>query len=411
MTNPLPRILFVDDDPGIITALQSLVEDEAWDCSFAQSVNQALGIMQEHRFDLVLSDVDMPGRNGFALLNEVKNLYPWTVRIFLTSQARQEAVIQALTDGCAQQIIPKPWFDQELKEIIRSALRQSLQQRKHSPEFQQLINSIPLLPVLPERYSNIRSCIVEGAAIDRLANIISQDVGISSNLMRWANSALFGQRFQVDTLKKAIVILGTDVVESLILSEAISRTIIEHAPKAEDFNPQEFQKHSNATAIVARLLIKTVFSQETEKQDRAFIAGLLHDIGKLAAACYFSQKFSAAVKQAEREQASLASAEMKVFGTTHAELGGFLAEWWALPPFIVNAVQWHHAPNSSPIERDVIDAVHVANLLSYQFESGEVCGTRPAEAFKQSWDKFYLSDEGVEILRVETGQLLQAMSS
>lgn len=410
MNDSHPSILFVDDEQLILDSLKRLVQGEDWNCKFAQSADLALELMKNQRFDLIVSDIIMPEKNGFALLSEVKKLYPWTVRIFLTAFARQETVIQALTDGCTQQIIPKPWIDQELKEIIHSALRQSLQQRKHSPEFQALINSIPLLPPLPSSYSQVRSCIVgDEVDIDKMAALISRDVAMSTTLLHWANSALFGQRFQVGTVKKAIVVLGTNIVESLILSAAIHRAIAAHAPSSDSFDQQGFQHHSMATAIIARQLIKILYSSDTEKQDRAFIAGLLHDIGKFAAASYFSKQFSAAVKKAEQEDSCLTEAEIKIFGVSHTELGSFLAEWWALPPFIVKAVTWHHNPLSTPIERDVVDAVHVANLLSYQFDFGSADHTRRHEVLQECWDKFYLTEEGMEILRVETEQLLQVL--
>ncbi len=412
MSDSLPRVLFVDDESSILDALQRLVEQEDWDCYYAKSADEALAMLEKQRFDLIVSDVIMPEKNGFALLNEVRKHYPWTVRIFLTAFARQETVVQALADGCVQQIIGKPWNDQELKEVIRSALRQYQQQKNRSIEFQAVINSIPLLPALPQSYTQVRSCIsADDVDIDRMAELISQDVGLSSALLRWANSAIFGLRFQVETVKRAIVVLGTDIVESLVLSEAISQAISENLPNVSGFPLNDFQRHSFATAAISRQLIGNLFSSDKEKQDRAFIAGLLHDLGKLAAASFFSQKFAKAISLAKSSACSLSKAEKKILGVTHAELGSFLAEWWALPPLIVNAIHWHHDPAGSPVERDLMDAVHVANLLSHQFGFGSNGDTKPEEATEASWERFFLTEEGIEILKAKTEELVQTMSS
>ena len=411
MNDTLPRILFVDDEASILSALHRLVEDEDWDCHFAQSAKDALAMLKVHPFDLVVSDVIMPEMSGFALFNEVRRLYPGTVRIFLTGFARQETVVAALADGCTQQIIPKPWIDQELKEVLRSALRQSQQQRKHSREFQAMINSIPLLPPLPESYLKVRDCIGEDDLdIDRMAVLIEQDVGLSAALLNWANSALFEQRFLVDTVKKAIVVLGTDLVTGLALAEIINQTVTAHAPKVEGFTPRKFQQHSYATATLSRQLITTLFRTDPQKQDRAFIAGLLHDMGKLAAAAYFPRQYERAVALAKSTNCPLEEAEKGVLGAPHTELGSYLAEWWSLPPFIVNAINCHHHPHNSPIEQDVIEAVHVANLLSYQFGYGFDGDTVPREVVTACWERFYLTDEGVEILQAELESLLQSLS-
>jgi len=411
MHNAVPSILFVDDEENILKSLKRLLNDEDWTCYFATSGKEALELLEQHEIDLILADVVMPEMDGIQLLTEVKRRFPWMIRIFLTGFAKQENVTRALTEGFTQQIIPKPWIDQELKEIIRSALRQSRQQKNRSPEFQAMINSIPLLPPLPESYSQIKGCISgDEVNIEAMAAIISQDVAIASALLHWANSAVFGQRYQVETIKKAIVVLGTDIVENLILSESINRTIASNLPKIKGFDLKEFQRHSIAVAVISRLLVKTLNSSDTEQQDRAFIAGLLHDMGKLAAACFFTEKFAEAIRQAEQDQCYLAEKETEIIGANHAELGSFLAEWWALPPFIVNTIHWHHSPASTPIEKDVVYAVHVANLLSYQFDFGSNGDTRPREVSKPCWERFYLTEEGVEILHVETENILKVLT-
>ncbi len=411
MDNATPKILFVDDEQNILKSLQQLLQDEDWDCHFVSSAREALSFLQTEPVDLVISDVMMPDMDGIQLVSEIRKLYPSIIRMFLTSYAKQENIIEALAEGYSQQIIPKPWLDQELKEIIRSALRQSAQQKKHSPEFQILINSIPLLPSLPKSYSNVRSCIVGNEIdIEKMADYISQDVAISGALLRWANSALFGQRFQVNTIKKAIIVLGTDIVENLVLSESINQTIARNVPEVKGFDFAKFEKHSMATAIIARLLIKSLHCTDLARHDRAFITGLLHDMGKLVAANFFSDQFAQAIALAKKRKCPLIEAEMETYGTQHAELGSFLAEWWALPPFIVNTICWHHQPQSTPVEQDIIFAVHVANLLSYQFHYGSNGDTFPREIAEEYRDKFYLTEETIEILQAETEKTIQAVA-
>ncbi|MCK5913004.1 MAG: hypothetical protein KAG12_03950, partial [Desulfuromusa sp.] len=83
---------------------------------------------------------------------------------------------------------------------------------------------------------------------------------------------------------------------------------------------------------------------------------------------------------------------------------------WALPPFIVNAIRWHHQPQSTPIDKDVIAAAHVANLLSYQFNYGSNGDTCPREISPEFLEKFFITEETNEILRVETEKTIQALA-
>ncbi|MFK5926651.1 MAG: response regulator [Desulfuromusa sp.] len=411
MNNATTKILFVDKEQSILEVLQQLLHDEHWDCHFVSSPQKALEFLQDNSTDLIVSDVLTADQDSIQLFAKIHDLYPALVRMAMMDSAKQDDIVKTLGEGYVQQIIPKPWVDQELKEIIRSAIRQSIQQKKHSLEFQTLINSIPLLPPLPESYSNVRSCVVgDEVDIERMADYISQDVAISTALLHWANSALFGQRFQVDTIKKAIIVLGTDIVENLILSEAVNRTLAGKLPDIKGFDFGKFKKHSMATAVLSRLLIKSLFPTDFIQHDRAFVAGLLHDMGKLVAASYFPAQFEKAIALAIKRRCPLTETEMEIYGTQHAELGSFLAEWWALPPFIVNAICWHHHPHSTPMDQDVIAATHVANLLSYKFNygaNGDTCLRGIPDEYRE---KFYLTEEAYEIFRAETEKTIQALA-
>ena len=258
----------------------------------------------------------------------------------------------------------------------------------------------------------MRSCVVgDEVNIEKMAEFISQDVSLTGTLLRWANSALFGQRFQVDTIKKAIIVLGTDIVESLVLSESVNRAIMVKPPQIKGFDLTEFKKHSMATATLSRLLIKSLHCTDANLQDRAFIAGLLHDVGKLVAASFLTEKFSAALELARAQNCPLAEAEQKIYRSDHSEIGGYLAEWWALPHFIVCAIAGHHQPLPTPVDQDIVEAAYVANLLSHQFNFGLRSDRSEPEISETYRKKFYLTDETAEILRAETEKIILSLNA
>jgi len=412
MSDDNAKILFIESESQFIDSLRSLTANEEWDCHFATCTSDALTLLENITIDLIVADINSTDINHNDFIKNIYTNYPSTIRIFLTGQPKAHSTLKALASGYVQQIVPKPWNDQEFKDIIRSAIRQSKQQKKHSTQFQKLINSVPLLPMLPKSYEKIRSCTTNGEIdIQKMEAAIVQDAAISTILLHWANSALFGQRFHVDTIKKAIIIIGTDIVESLILSESINRSITLKLPNVNGFYFSEFKKHSMATAIIARLLIKSLLPTDFIQHDRAFISGLLHDIGKLVAANFFSSKFEKAIVLAHKNNIPLLDAEYKIFKTDHAELGAFIAEWWALPPFIVNAIRWTHQPNSSPIDQDVIIATNIANILSLKFGYGCKNEATIATIDAKYIDKFCLTDDANEILKAETDQIFIKLST
>ncbi len=409
MPEQTASILFVDDEQTIRSILKKLFSTEQWDCHFVADADAALDFLRQNSVDLLVSDFMMPGKDGIELLIEVKQQYPQIIRILLTAYAKDAKTTRALSEGYAQQIIPKPWIDQELKEVVRSALRQSAQQKKYSLEFQALLNTIPLLPPLPKTYSQVQSCIEEDDVdIEKMATLIGLDVALTSALLHWANSALFGQRYHVDSIKKAIIVLGTEIVINLILSEAVTRSIAKAAPTTSGFDMNKFRCHSIATATLSRMLIKSLYSSDGDLQDRAFIAALLHDLGKLIAVSHFSEAFDAAVKKAQTTGMPLLEAERELLGTDHTELGSFLAEWWALPHFITTAIEQHHNPQPNVLEPEIVPAVYLANELSYRFGFG--CnGEQEDRPIDQNMlDRFFITDEGLEILQVEVERIVNS---
>ncbi|MFO7765819.1 MAG: response regulator [Pelovirga sp.] len=398
-----PKILFVDEDAQILAALQRLLHDEDWACRFAHNGSEALALLTKEPADLIVSAAAMTQMDGIALLTEVQRLYPATIRLFLTADSRHDNVLTALADGRTQQIIPVPWIDLELKEILRSALRQAACQRRYSQDLQKLINSIPLLPTLPETYNQVRACITDDEIdIERMAEAISQDINLSTTLLHWGNSALFGQRFLVDTIKKAIIVLGTDIVETLVLSESSYRAVNTGAGNIPGFNLSLFRKHSIATATIARLLVKFTHSSRVDIQDRAFISGLLHDLGKLFLAHYLPDQFQRAIDLANQNQSPLSEAEQSLYQTDHAELGAMIAEWWSLPPFLVEALRSHHQPRTTPIEAEISAATYVGNYLACQFSFDSHIGQHEEQIDQSYLDRFHLNEETIDILKTKT---------
>ncbi len=406
MTINQQSILFVDDEQNVLKSLRRLLHDEPWAMFFADSGDKGLEILGKEKIDLIISDVRMPGMDGIAFLKKVKGLYPHIVRIFLSGHADHKAVVQALAEGSAQQLLPKPWKNDELKEVLRGALKQAAALQKKNEGLQKIINSLASLPSMPDTYLKIKECLtnISNVSIDQIADLIEQDTSISAELLRWANSALFGQRHQVDTVKRAVLVLGLDIVEGLVLSESVFGSIAPRAAKG--FDLKTFQTHSMACGITAKVLISELPYMDPKDEDRAFTAGLLHDIGKLIEARYLAEQFKKIIITARENKISMLKAEYEILATSHEEIGGYLADWWSLPAFIVNAIRWHHEPALCNADREIIAAVHVADVLVQQFEIGASGNYTLPEADPEIWARFQLTEETVSSMKESLLQLL-----
>lgn len=142
------RLLLVDDEDNILRSLQRVLRKEPYELTTATSGEQAIRLMEDQRFDLVISDARMPGMDGPTLLAAIKKRFPWCIRILLTGYADINSTISAINDGQIYRYISKPWDDDELRLILRQALafqhserrRLALEKltRKQNLELQQL---------------------------------------------------------------------------------------------------------------------------------------------------------------------------------------------------------------------------------------------------------------------------------
>lgn len=394
-------VLFVDDEENILNALRRLLYDEAWESFFANSGEKGLEIIKSEDIDLVVSDVKMPGMDGIAFMSEVKKLKPSIVRIFLSGHADRAAIVQALSDGSAQQLLSKPWKDDELKDVVRTALLQAHEIRTKNKGLQKIINSLTSLRTMPQTYLEVKRCFshINTVSIESLAEIIEQDASVSAELLRWANSALFSQRRKVDTVERALMILGMEIIEGLVLSHSIFGAVSSGAPSGAGLNLEDFQKHSIACGILTKLLITRISHEEPKNIDRAFTAGLLHDVGKLVEERYFPEQFGKILDAARQNKSLIVDAEYDVLETTHEEIGRHLAEWWSMPAFLVNAIRWHHKPNLCKVDQDIVMAVHVADALVQQFEIGSSGNFQIPEVEKAGLEFFELADEDIPALK------------
>jgi HD-like signal output (HDOD) protein len=223
----------------------------------------------------------------------------------------------------------------------------------------ELIGKDIKLITLPTVFARINETIMKpNSSSHEIADLISMDTGLSARLLKIVNSAFYGYPSQIDSLSQAVSIVGTNQLSMLALGIDVVAEF-KDIPRGY-INMDLFWKHSIACGIIARLIAATRNIQNTE---RLFVAGMLHDIGRLVVYHYMPHEALDMLTEARDTESLLGRVEAEYLGGDHAEIGGLLLRVWKLPPSLENAVRYHHRPGDSQngLEPAII---HVADVMA-----------------------------------------------
>jgi len=353
------KILFVDDEPEILSGLRNLLRRRRrqWQMSFALGGAEALSRLAEDRFDVVVSDMMMPQIDGVAVLTEVQKRHPDTTRIVLSGYSDQNTALRATT--VAHQFLSKPCDADTLANVIQRAC--DLQDLVGDEAIRKIVGQIDKLPVLPRIYSELTHALSQGGASSKqVATILQQDMAVCAKLLQMVNSSFFRLARKVTSIEEAVTYLGTETVRSLTLAAKIfdaSLTNIE----IKGLSVQALQEHALHIANLCKRIAPR------GKEEVAFTAALLHDIGTLILAVGMPKQLEEAISRARHETQPLYQVEYELFGTSHAEVGAYLLGLWGLPYPVVEAVAHHHLPQRVPQqEYDLLAAVYTAGVLAQE---------------------------------------------
>jgi len=220
----------------------------------------------------------------------------------------------------------------------------------------QLIQEAAKLPPIPQAAQKALAFIrdPESNAAD-LASVLGKDQVLAAHVLRWANSALYGMENRIATIQQAIVVLGINAIQELILAHSMADRLSRPMPGYE-LNRGDLWHHAVGTAIGAKLISK---ERGLKIDEEAYFAGLLCDMGKQV-----FEKLLRDTDMSQPEWGNLPFQEMEytTFGIDHALLGAEMARRWQLPDNLVNAIAHHHNPETAaPSHRILVSTVHIAD--------------------------------------------------
>lgn len=233
------------------------------------------------------------------------------------------------------------------------------------------LDSLPTLPPIALRV--LQTTADERSAADDVIRLIRNDQSLTAKVLSVANAAATGVRGSVTTLEKAVPLLGFNAVRSIVLATTVFDCFSRTPSDGHAFDRLEFWKHSLAVACAARRLARARRAAGLDPED-AFVAGLLHDIGKVALDTVFPKAYDRIAAQANQSRGDIADSERLILGADHTVAGRRLAERWRLPKNLQEVIWLHHlSPDTVPssvTQPALIGVVQMADTVAREQRIG-----------------------------------------
>lgn len=266
------------------------------------------------------------------------------------------------------------------------------------------LRSVGQLPTLPVVYSRLQKVLGDPrVSAQEVGSVIEQDQSLASKVLKIVNSAYYSFPRRISTLSQAVVILGFNEVKNLALSISVINAFGEYGNTA--FDRIAFWKHSLAVAVCAGCIAKKAGAAISNSHEEAFVAGLLHDIGKIVEDQFMHDIFQEAFQKGQTQGMLLFEAEKATMGFTHQETGEFITELWKLPSQLVITTSFHHSPLGKKGTTNafaLVSLVHVADIIVRSIGLGSGGDPFIPPLIEECWNLIGLSTNSVESIVTET---------
>lgn len=353
------KILFVDDEPRVLDGLRRTLFDSPpdWEVRFARSAEEALDAMLQSHFDVIVSDLKMPGTDGPTLLRQVHARYPEVIRIALSGQVDEATCFQMIPT--AHQYLSKPCNCEDLKSVFERAGES--QRLLTNPRARALVGGIRGLPSSPKVFAELTNLLGRAdASIDEIVDVVARDPGVTAKVMALVNSSFFCRGPAVQTLRAAVVRLG---LRQIRLVTACAEAFAIATPSATlSFPLERLEQRALLRASIAAHILES-----HSQRGLGEIAAMLCDIGLFVLAVGRPDEFETCLLRARRTGCTPDSILTQHFDASPTSVAAYFLGLWGLPTPLVSAVATQRLP---PPAADPV-GLHAATYLATCLVDGQ----------------------------------------
>ena len=235
------------------------------------------------------------------------------------------------------------------------------------------------------------------SSAEQIEEVLRYDAGLTANILKLTNSAYFGIPSKVSSVRQAVMMLGWKRLLQLVMTMCMS-TVMKKPVDGYDLPQGELWRHSIAVSVAAESVVKALKIPEVEE---VFTAALLHDIGKFVLGGFVKDDLEQ-IKTMVSKGIPFEVAEYMVIGTDHAEIGARILKKWDFPQDLVNAVNWHHDPETCENHCTLSDIVHIANTVGLRIGFGRDTDRLRVDPAVSVADRLGLGPVDLEVLAEQT---------
>jgi HD-like signal output (HDOD) protein len=327
MSAAVPRVLFVDDEPRVLQGLKAgfwRFRGE-WETEYACGGAEALALLAGQPFDVIVSDMRMPGMDGEALLRRVQADYPDVVRVVLSGQTDRDVAARMV--HVAHQFLAKPCEVSVIRQRLQDTL--SLRSQFAQPGVRAIVSGLGQLQVVSSVKNSLKEVLSDSRPVlEPIVDLVLQDSALCAKVLQIVNSAFFGPPRQLSAVREAVRVLGTESLRAALRRSDPDR------PDDDSAEHARLQTTANTIAAVAHRIAHDL-SLDTA---RALGAGLLSTLGARVFCSYFAEEHAEVQREALEQGVVIQEVELRRFGTTHTQVGAYLAGLWGLEPALITAL-------------------------------------------------------------------------